>query len=59
MEGSRGRIYPTVRLAVFGDLCVVGIVVVFSRDVCCDVDLNTIYFGDDALLEEVGRNGQT
>ena len=50
--------YPTVRLAMFGDLCVVGIVVVFSRDICCDVDLNTIYFGDDALLEEVGRNGQ-
>jgi len=58
MERRRGRLYPTVRLAMFGDLCVVGIVVVFSRDICCDVDLNTIYFGDDALLEEVGRNGQ-
>jgi hypothetical protein len=58
MERSRGRVYPSGCLAVFGDLCVVGIVMVFSRYVCCDMDLDTVYFGDDALLEEVGGNSQ-
>ena len=58
MERRRGRVYPSGCLAVFGDLCVVGIVMGFSRDVCCDVNLDTVYFGDNALLKEVGRNGQ-
>jgi hypothetical protein len=54
----RRRMYPSIRLAMFGDLCVVGIILRFGRYVCCDVDLDTIYFGDDALLEEVGRNSK-
>lgn len=39
-------------------LCVGGIVVGAGRNVCCNVDLDTINFGDDALLEEIGRNSQ-
>ena len=59
MESGRGRVYSTIRLAMFRDLCIVGVVVGFGRYMCCDVDVDTIYFGDDALLEEVGRNSQT
>ena len=55
MESGRGRVYSTIRLAMFRDLCIVGVVVGFGRYMCCDVDVDTIYFGDDALLEEVGR----
>lgn len=50
--------YSSVRLAMLGGLRVVGIVARLGRHIGGDLYIDSIYLSDDALLEEVGGNGQ-